>query len=123
MLPKNAMVKARKAIESMYDGVCTITEQQKVQRPNKTTGFEDVVVHEDIPCRLSFKTTDSTNQTETASIANQTVKVFLAPEINVKEGSKLAITQNGITKEYKASGSPALYSTHQEIILEIFERA
>lgn len=117
------MVKARKAIESMYDGTCTITEYQKVKLPNKSTGFKDIVVLEDIPCRLSFKTITNTNQTETGvSAVVQVTKVFIAPEIQVKPGSKLTITQNDVTTEYKSSGQPAIYTTHQEIELELFER-
>lgn len=121
MLPKNKMVKARKALESLYDGKCTITEHQKVQRENKSTGFEDVVVLQDQPCRLSFSTISSTNETDTASHLVQAVKVFLAPDIVVKAGSKLDITQNGQMTSYKASGVPALYDTHQEIVLELFK--
>lgn len=123
MLSKNQVVKARKAIESMYDGTCTIIERQKVKLPNKSTGFKDIVVLEDIPCRLSFKTITNTNQAETGvSAVVQVTKVFIAPEIKVKPGSKLTITQNDVTTEYKSSGQPAIYTTHQEIELELFER-
>ena len=122
MLSQTKVVKARKAIESLYDGICTITEHQKVKKENKSTGFQDVVVLEDIACRLSFKTSNNTNQTDTgASTVTQITKVFLAPEIQVKPGSKLTITQNGVTTEYKSSGQPAIYSTHQEIVLELFK--
>lgn len=123
MLSKNQVVKARKAIESMYDGTCTIIERQKVKLPNKSTGFKDIVVLEDIPCRLSFKTITNTNQAETGvSAVVQVTKVFIAPEMQVKPGSKLTITQNDVTTEYKSSGQPAIYTTHQEIELELFER-
>ena len=116
------MVKARKVIESLYDGKCTIIEHQKIKKENKSTGFQDVVVLENQPCRLSFKTISNTNQTDTgASAVVQITKVFLAPEIQVKPGSKMTITQNGVTSEYKSSGEPAMYSTHQEIILELFK--
>ena len=122
MLSKTKMVSARKAIESLYDGKCTITEYQKIKKENKSTGFQDVVVLEDVPCRLSFKTIDSTNQTDTAASAVvQITKVFLAPEIQVKPGSKLTITQNDVTTEYQSSGKPAVYSTHQEIVLTLFK--
>ena len=115
-------MKARKAIESLYDGKCTITEHQKVKKENKSTGFQDVVVLTDEPCRLSFKTINNTNQTNTAASAVvQITKVFLAPEIQVKPGSKLTITQNDVTTEYQSSGKPAFYSTHQEIVLELFK--
>lgn len=156
MLPKAVMVKARKAIESLYEGRCTITERKKIKKENKSTGFVDVVAREkvtvedlqrifigdvsdiekhyvedletlglqlyDLPCRLSFKTINSTNQNDNAASAVvQIVKVFLAPEIKVKPGSKLTITQNDVTTEYKCSGKPAFYSTHQEIVLELFK--
>ena len=122
MFPQSQMVKARKAIESLYDDTCTITEHQKVQKANKSTGFEEIVVLENQPCRLSIKTVNSTNQTETgASALTQTIKVFLAPEVQVKPGSKLTITQNQVSAEYKSSGKPAHYYTHQEIVLELFK--
>lgn len=56
-----------------------------------------------------------------ASALVQVTEIFLAPEIVVKPGSKLTITQNGITTDYKSSGIPATYSTHQEIVVEIFK--
>lgn len=122
MLPKNQMVKARKAIESLYDDVCTITEHQKVKKENKSTGFDDVVVLENQPCKLSYKTVTSAKPTETAaSSIVQSTKVFIAPEIKVKPGSKFTITHKGVTTEFKNSGEPAIYDTHQEIVLELFK--
>ena len=115
------MVAVRKAIEMTYDGKCTITEHQKVQKPNKSTGFQDVVVLTDQPCKLSFSKITNTSQGETAAMVIQTAKVLLAPEIQIKTGSKLTITQNGVTTEYSKSGEPAIYSTHQEVVLELFK--
>ena len=111
----------RKAIEKMYIGTCTITEHQKVKKDNKSTGFQDVIVLENQPCKLSFSSITSTSQTETAATVVQTAKVLIAPEIQIKPGSKLTITQNGVITEYKNSGEPALFDTHQEIILELFK--
>lgn len=122
MLSKNQMVRARKAVESLYEGTCTITEYQKVKKEDKSTGFVEVVVLENQPCRLSFQNVNSTTDTETgASSKSQTVKVFLAPEIRIKPGSKLTITQKDVTTDYKNSGDAACYFTHQEIVVEIFE--
>ena len=116
------MVRARKAIESLYDGTCSITEYRKVKKENKTTGSEEVVVLEGQPCRLSFGSTATTSPKENgASSVTQTVKVYLAPEITVKPGSKLTITQKSITTDYKNSGKAAVYATHQEIDLELFK--
>lgn len=115
------MVAVRQAIEPMYIGTCTITEHQKVQKPNKSTGFQDVVILENQACKLSFEKITNTNQTETAALVVQTAKVLIAPEIIIKPGSKLTITQNGVTTEFKNSGEPAMFGSHQEIILELFK--
>lgn len=120
MLPKNAVVKVRKALERGYDGTFTVTERKKVRKPNHTTGFSDVDVIVDQPCRLSFSSSPSAKDGDVSEI-NQTVKLFFAPEVKVKEGSKITVTQNGVTTEYKQSGTPAVYSSHQEILLELFK--
>jgi len=121
MLSENQVVMVRQAIEMTYTGKCTITEHQKVLKPNKSTGFQDAVVLVDQPCKLSFSKITNTSQSETAAMVVQTAKVLIAPEIQIKPGSKLTITQNGITTEYKNSGEPAPFNTHQEIVLELFK--
>ena len=121
MLQTVKMVKMRKAVESLYDGRCTITEHQKVKKENKSTAFEDVVVLTDQPCRMSYKAVNSTSQTDTANAVTQSIVVYLSPDIVVKPGSKLTITQNNVTNDYKCSGKPAVYSSHQEITLETFK--
>lgn len=120
MLSKNAVVKTRKALEKGYIGTFTVTEHKKVTKPNHTTGFSDVDVLVDQPCRLSFSSSPSTSGGAVAEI-NQTVKLFFAPEITIKEGSKVTVTQNGVTTAYKQSGTPAVYQTHTEVLLELFK--
>lgn len=111
----------RQAIESTYQGECTITEYQSYKKENRSTGHQEVQVLENQPCKLSFSSVRNTNEGETAARVVQTAKVFLAPEIQVRPGSKLTITQSGVTTEYKNSGEPAIYDTHQEIVLELFK--
>ena len=118
MLQKIKMVKA---VSSLYDGVCTITEYQKVKKENKSTACEEVVVLENQPCRMSHKSANPTKATGTASTVSQSITVYLSPDISVKPGSKMTITQNGVTTVYKSSGTPAVYSSHQEISLELFK--
>lgn len=121
MLSENQVVMVRKSIEMTYTGKCTVTEHKKVSKANKSTGFEDDEVLTDQPCKLSFERVTSNNQGDTAARVVQTAKVLIAPEIQIKPGSKLTITQNGVTAEYKSSGEPARYATHQEIVLELFK--
>ena len=110
----------RDALESLYAGRCDIISQQEVFDPvSKQTSFESVTVVANQPCRLSFKTITMAQEGTGATRLVQVIKVFIAPEIEVEAGSRLVITQNGKTAEYKASGEPAIYSNHQEIILEL----
>lgn len=110
----------RNAIESLYEGVCTICEYTAVKdTTTKITTKQEVVVQSNIPCRLSYRYGRSAAQNDAASITQQ-IELFLAPEITVKAGSKIIVTQNGRTTAYKNSGQPAVYTSHQQIILELF---
>lgn len=114
---------ARKAMEDTYSGVLTVTEHRKVRNEQtKLTSVEDVVVLLNQPCKLSFESVAPVQQSETAAAVSQTVKLFLAPDVMISPGSKLTVTQNGVTGDYTRSGVAAVYPTHQEIMLELFER-
>lgn len=114
---------ARKALEVTFDGTCTVVEYRDVE-DEKTglDGQEEVTVLKGQPCKLSYKTLRAADQMETAASVAQETKLFLAPEIIILPGSKIIVTQNGVTGEYSASGTPAVYATHQEIMLKLFER-
>lgn len=116
-----ATKQARKAIESTYDSTCTVIEYKQEKDPvTKKMGSKEVTVYKDKPCKLSYSSINKSNQTEVANVVTQIIKVFIAPELDIKPGSKLVITSKGRTVEYKNSGVPAVYDTHQEIILELF---
>ncbi len=113
---------ARKAIESTYSGQCTIKERRDIKdEKTKISRKSEISVVEDQPCRLSFEKIAAAVQTETAAAISQGIKLFLAPEITVKPGSKIVVTQAGVTGEYQLSGAAAVYETHQEIMLELFK--
>lgn len=121
----NAMEAARKAArraqEATYEGLCTIYEYHKVRdEKTKLSNEQEVAVIENQPCKLSVEKLNAAVQTETAAVQAQGVKLFLAPEIIIKSNSKIVVTQNGVTDEYSESDKPAIYPTHQEIILELF---
>ena len=123
MLSQISLVKARNAIESMYNAKCTVIEHQKVKLADKSTKWDEVKVLEDIPCKLSFKSITATTQTDSgASSVVQVTKLIVSPDVVIKAGSKVVVTQNGVTTEYQSSGTPARYNTHQEIVLNLFER-
>lgn len=114
---------ARKAIESTYSGVCTVIERRDVrdERTKITRKNEEVPVVENQPCKLSFEKLNAIVQTDTAAKLTQGTKLFIAPEIKIKPGSKIIVEQNGTTTEYSASGEPAVYFSHSEYMLELFK--
>ena len=123
-----AITQARKAhkkeIESQYEHTCTIKEYQSIKDPvTKVTSKKDIIVLENQPCRLSYSSVKSANQSEANATVQQTIKLFIAPEIEIKECSKIIITHDGRTTEFKHSGKPAMYSSHQEIVLELVGNA
>lgn len=113
---------ARKAIEAMYDGVLSVTEHQKVKdEKTKLTKYQDVVVLSDQPCKLSFERLQTAIQSDSAASIAQTTKLFVSPDIVIKAGSKITVEQAGVSTDYTCSGIPAVYDTHQEITLDLFE--
>lgn len=118
-----AVQAARKAIENTYQGVFSITERKKVKdEKSKQTSYTDVLILENQPCRLSFENIANAEPSETAVKVTQVIKLFISPDIIIKPNSKITVTQDNITTDYKSSGIAAVYLTHQEIILELFER-
>lgn len=116
----DAWKQARKAVENRYKGLCDILEKRKAKdEVTKATVLRDTAVLSNQPCRLSYSSSGTANQTDTVSNIEQTIKLFIAPEIKIAPGSKLRITQNGTTTDYISSGVPAVYETHQEVSLEL----
>lgn len=116
----NYIAMARSAIESHYDATCNIIEKQSVTERNITKNNEEVI-ESDKPCRVSFEDIYANTETDTEAKKLQKIKLFIAPELNIKPGSKIVVTSRGRTTEYKNSGEPAIYDTHQEIMLELWK--
>ena len=110
--------KAKKAIQSLWTGVCNIFGFKDVEDKYGATIHTEVTLFENLPCRLSFKNISQTSQTESFAVSSQVVKLFITPEVYVPPGSVIEVTQNGITRKYKHSGISAVYTNHQELILD-----
>jgi len=113
-------VNTKKALCKLWKDELTVTEYHKVTRDNKSTGFKEVTVLENEPCKLSFSTLQSANQNDTAAQLAQVTKLFLDNAIQVKPGSKLTIQHSGETFEFSQSGLAGVFSGHQEIMLVPF---
>lgn len=118
------MVSAQEqAMRRLWKGVCDVVVKEKQKDPDtKQTMNVEKVIAAGVPCRLSFETIAAAGENENAAQLAQSVKLFLGKEVQVPAGSKLVVTQNGVTTSYKQSGPPAIYSCHQELRLELAER-
>ena len=92
----------REAIERLYKGLCSV--KVKVSSVNEETGE-----------------TVSAAKDDGYSTVSQSVVLFIAPEVEIPSGSKITVTQNGKTTDYCRSGESAVYTSHKEIALELFE--
>lgn len=112
----------REAAEMLYTGSMDVMEYQAVE--NEETGItehREVTVLEDIPCRLSYSGAATVTDGNAAENV-QEIRVYYAPEVSVRPGSKLVVRQNGTEAAYRASGVPRCYASHNEVALEYFER-
>lgn len=120
----------RNAIEIFYEDSCNIVEYQSIKDPvTKVTSKKEVTVLSNQPCNLSYSTPTGGKDTEAATIITQVPMLFISPDIAIKAGSKIVITKKSDTviadsvktTAYKNSGVPAVYSGHQQIVLELFK--
>ena len=120
MLQNNKVV--RNAIERLYRGTCTVTVRKEYEKENGSTGFMDEVVLKNEPCHLSKSSISSTQDGEVAASVSQSMELFINPDVDIPSGSKITVTQNGETVDYKRSGVKAKYDSHQEIMVELCDR-
>lgn len=112
----------KKAVQSLWKGKATITVLDGALNPanGRTEPVERVTASEQ-PCRISFATVKSTEPDEEAARVLQTVTLYIDPSVEIPEGSKITVTQNGVTGDYGRSGKAAVYTCHQEVPLELWE--
>lgn len=112
----------REAIESTYIGLCDIIERKKQKNTkSKINEYIEETIEKEQKCRLSYENITNSKQGSEINAVTQIIKLFIAPELNIKTGSKIVVTQNNQTETYKNSGKSARHATHQEIVLELFE--
>lgn len=112
----------RYAIERMYSGLCTVTvKKSHINKATGVTEFTERATVYDQPCRLSFSSKSASTANDGYNTVAQPVTLFIAPEIEIPAGSKITVTQNGKTTDYCRSGEGAVYVSHQEIALDLFE--
>ena len=109
-------------LSTLWIGKCTIYQFESVTDPETfQTTQKEVPVVVDEPCRVSYNREQATDIRSGAAVTSQSVTLFLRPDLVVNPGSVIEVTQHGRTVKYKGSSTTALYTNHQEIILELYE--
>ncbi|EHQ92145.1 hypothetical protein [Desulfosporosinus youngiae] len=112
----------RRAIEKLYEDTCTVSRMIDVKKPSGETRQELQSVHIDQKCKLSQKSLASNQQTESTNNILYETKLFIAPELEIKQGDTLVVTHCGRTLKF-TTGEPFVYGSHQEISLQREDKA
>lgn len=107
------------ALKSLWTGKCTVTQSVPTESSDFITRESGKVIYKDLPCRLSYHTSYPGDMGDGVTRLAQEITVFLDKTVSVPAGCRLVITQNGVTNKFKASGHPRVFSSHQEIRLEL----
>ena len=112
----------KKAVQGPWNGKATITVREGELNPaNGRTEQMERVTASDLPCRISHTTVKTTESSEEAAVVAQAVTLYIDSSVGIPEGSKITVTQNGVTRDYERSGTPAVYTVHQEVPLALWE--
>ncbi|MDN4069260.1 ABC transporter ATP-binding protein [Paenibacillus vini] len=113
-------------LERTYTDRVIVKRMDKV-KVNGETKQQLITVYDQQPCRLSQKVLGANGQTETVNKITYDTKLFIAPELEIKQGDTLKVTRGRNTttgweaiapgREYKA-GEPFIYESHQEISIQ-----
>jgi hypothetical protein len=109
-------------LKSLWIGKCTIYEYKDTVDPithQSTQGLVPII--QDEPCKLSYNREHATNISSGAAVISQSITLFIRPDLEIKPGSVMDITQRGKTTRYKGSSKTAVYTNHQEVVLELYE--
>lgn len=106
----------------LWIGRCTIYEYQDVIDPDTyQTKHSLVSVTVNEPCRLSHTREGTVEVSDGAPYVAQSIVLFVRPDLTIKEGSVIEVTQHGVTNKYKRASKPSVYTNHQEVALELYE--
>lgn len=112
----------REAVENLYDSTFEVYEARETEMPNGSTEIEFVRSGKTGRCRISHFRVTAAKQGELAASVSQSVVMYCAPDVQIKEGSEIEVIKGSIRERYSASGTPSVYDSHQEIPLVIMQR-
>ena len=121
------MVKTN-ALKLMWKDKCTIKVTDRIIDDDGISSIGWVTLVEDEPCKLSFFNNTNKNGSgtgvENATALFQQTKLFIRPDLDIPEGSRITVIthENEKTLYYEASGIPQIFTNHQEILVEAVKK-
>jgi len=112
------LTRHRRAIERMYTDKVTVYRYVQVKDPvTKETKLVPQLVYTTHPCRISQRALGQNNQTEAQNEIRYETKLFIAPELDIRQGDLFEVARGTVTRRYTA-GEPFVYPTHQEVSIQ-----
>ena len=109
-------------LEMLWKDDAVISASQRVTKPNGADGHAWAPLWEG-KCKLSFfNNLTSNNAVRNSGIASEpklVAKLFLPKDVIIPAGCRVDVTHEGASYQLKSSGVPAVFSHHQEILLEV----
>ena len=122
MLPKSALVKTRAVLESFYSDSCDIIQREKSTNAYHQVEYRSVTTNSGIPCKVSKKEITSSIPSGNGTFETDLqIVLFISPDIEIKENSKIEVKSGENKGLYVMSGAPRKYPTHQEIGLKLYD--
>lgn len=114
----------RKALERLWRDRCTVYVREEHTDPDTNlTDFQETMLLEDQPCKLSFEQLTTTDENHIAAVA-QGVTLFLTSDVVVPAGCKIVVHRfNQLEREFtfSQSGEAGVFTDHQEIPLALWD--
>lgn len=130
MIPKRQRDAARKAAESLYDCVCRVVIQKKTKAADGSVRFEDEILYEGLPCRISYESVGSAKKSSRLERPNSTrkndtlaaeisayIRLFVSPDADIPPGSAVVVSKADREIHFVAAGIAAVYPGHKEIVM------
>lgn len=120
------MNRHKNAIERLYVDVCNVYEYKKETDPkSKQTKTVRTLVHELLPCRISYGTFVRPSGDEVTSDLTLSAVLFLSPDVIIPAGSEIEVERSVVggsrVIKLKNTSVPYFYATHQEITCSVLE--
>ena len=110
----------------LWTDTCAVFVREPCENEGGVTELREVKKYAGLPCRLSFfQSVWHHAEAElggAVTTVKQIVKLFLPLGVEIPPGSRIHVVREGREMDFCASGFPMVFSRHQVVVLENFEK-